>query len=105
VRLIKKVKNDNKLIIHVTCVHGRLGFTFIYYCPVIFCYARQWEGTYAEQNWLFDQEFDYVTFLLFEPRYGRDFPDPSGPAPRPTQPPVQRVLGLFSGSKAAGAWH
>ena len=35
---------------------------------------------------------------------GRDFPHPSRPALGPTQPPIQRILGVFPGSKAAGAW-
>jgi hypothetical protein len=35
---------------------------------------------------------------------GQDFPDQSRPAPRPTQRPVQRILGLFPRGRAAGAW-
>ena len=37
-------------------------------------------------------------------RWGRDFPQPSIEALRPTQLPVQRGTGLFPGGKAAGAW-
>ena len=40
----------------------------------------------------------------FEPRWKRDFPDTSRPAPWPTQHPVQKVPRLFPGGKAADAW-
>jgi hypothetical protein len=40
-----------------------------------------------------------------ESRWGRDFPHPPTLALRPTQTPIQWVLGLFpGGGKAAGAW-
>lgn len=35
-------------------------------------------------------------------RWEADFPNPSGPALEPTQPPVQGESGLFPGSKAVG---
>ena len=35
---------------------------------------------------------------------GRDFPHLSRPALGPTQPPIQWVLGIYRGGKAAGAW-
>jgi len=38
-----------------------------------------------------------------ESREGRDFPDPSRPALRPTQLPIQWVPGLFPVGKEAGA--
>ena len=38
------------------------------------------------------------------PGGGRDFPQSSRPALRPTQSPIQRVPGSFPGDKAAGAW-
>lgn len=39
-----------------------------------------------------------------DPPWGRDFPYPSRPAPKPTQSLSKRVRGLFSGAKAAKAW-
>jgi hypothetical protein len=39
-----------------------------------------------------------------ESRWGRDFPHPSIPALRPTQPPINLVQSLFPGRKAVGAW-
>ena len=39
-----------------------------------------------------------------ESRWGQDFPHPSSPAVLLTQPPVQWIPALFSGSKASGAW-
>jgi hypothetical protein len=42
--------------------------------------------------------------LGFKPQWVQAFMDPSRPAPRPTQPPVQWVPGLLPGGKVAGAW-
>jgi hypothetical protein len=41
----------------------------------------------------------------FQLRCGEDFPYPSSPALRPTQPSTQLVPGLFLGGGAAGSWH
>ena len=40
-----------------------------------------------------------------ESRCGRGFPQPSRLALGLNQPPIQGVLCLFTGGKAAGAWH
>ena len=39
-----------------------------------------------------------------ESQRGRGFPQPSRPVLGSTQPPLQRVPGLFAGSKAPEAW-
>jgi hypothetical protein len=39
-----------------------------------------------------------------EPRWEEDFPQPSIPAPGPTQRPIQWLPGLFRGGQASGAW-
>jgi hypothetical protein len=39
----------------------------------------------------------------FEPQWRRDFPDPSRPVPRPTQPPVEWLAVPFPRGAAAGA--
>ena len=39
-----------------------------------------------------------------ESQWGRDFLRPYRQTLEPTQPPIQRVLDLFPGGKAAGAW-
>ena len=41
---------------------------------------------------------------VFELRCGQHFLHPSTPAPRPTQPHVQWLLWLFTGSKLDGTW-
>ena len=41
--------------------------------------------------------------VWIESRWGASFPDPSRPALRPTQPPIQRV-GSHARGKVAGAW-
>jgi len=41
--------------------------------------------------------------LGIECRWRRDFPRPSRPSLGPNQPPIKRVLGLFTGGKAAGS--
>jgi hypothetical protein len=43
--------------------------------------------------------------LGFESQRGQDFPDLSTPAVRPTQPPVEWVLGLVPHGTVAGAWY
>jgi len=48
------------------------------------CYCRDGPGT---ESWC-----------------GRDFSPPSSPALGPTHPPIQWVLGFFSGVKVARAW-
>jgi len=39
-----------------------------------------------------------------EPRWGPDFPHPSGPSLGPIHIPIQWVQSLFPGGKAAGVW-
>jgi len=43
--------------------------------------------------------------LGFESQPGQDFLDPSTPAVRPTQPPIECVLGLVPYGTVAGAWY
>jgi hypothetical protein len=58
----------------------------------------RWDGAVgiAARYWLDGPEI--------ESQWKRDFPHPSNPALRPALPPVQWVLALFTGGKAAGAW-
>ena len=39
-----------------------------------------------------------------ECRWGQDFPEPSRQVLGPSQPSVKRVLRLFTGGEATGAW-
>ena len=42
--------------------------------------------------------------LGFEPRRSQDFPYPSRPAPKPTQPLVQQLIGFPPAGKVARTW-
>jgi hypothetical protein len=46
-----------------------------------------------------------LDILKVEPWWRQDFPHLSRPTLRSIKPPVQGVLGIFSGHKVAGVWH
>jgi hypothetical protein len=66
------------------------------------CTTHTYSAT-RKRSWYGDMLWTGL-FGKFKAKWGWEVPDPFGLAPRPTQPPVQWVPGLFPGSKVAKAW-